>query len=72
MGPDVEFKKGFKVAFMIMFKELKENMVLLSGQTGSLWNVKQNPNGNSTVSKIITNSSIDRLIKITNLKNKEG
>lgn len=57
---------------MIMFKELKENMVLLSGQTGSLWNVKQNPNGNSTVSKIITNSSIDRLIKITNLKNKEG
>lgn len=35
--PDVGFKKGFKVAFMIMFKELKENMVLLSGQIGSLW-----------------------------------
>lgn len=37
VGPDVEFKKGFKVAFMILFKELKENMVLLSGQIGSWW-----------------------------------
>lgn len=37
VGPDAEFKKGFKVAFMIIFKELKENMVLLSGQIGSLW-----------------------------------
>lgn len=36
MGPDVRFRKDFKVALMIMVKELKENMVLMSEQIGNL------------------------------------
>lgn len=37
MGPDVGFREDFKVAFTIIFKELKENVILLSGQIGNLW-----------------------------------
>lgn len=36
MGPDVGFRKYFKVAFIILFKELKGYTVLVSGQTVNL------------------------------------
>lgn len=39
-SPDVRFRKNFKVAFMIMLKESKKSMVLLSGQRGGLWKLE--------------------------------
>lgn len=39
-GPDVGFRKYFKVAFIIMFKELKGNTILVSGQTVNLGSIE--------------------------------
>lgn len=40
IGPDVGFRKYFKVAFIIMFKELKGNTILVSGQTVNLGSIE--------------------------------